>query len=368
MNVPFLDLKKQHSSIRAELDAAIAEVIDSCAFAGGPYVEKFEKEFAAFCGSTYAVGVGNGTDALWLIMLALDIGPGDEVITVPNTFIATTEAISLCGAKPILVDVDPQTYTMDPAALKKAITPKTRAIIPVQLFGQTADMDPIIAIAKASGIPVIEDACQAHGAEYKGRRAGSLGIAAAFSFYPGKNLGACGEAGAITTNDAGIAEKARMIREHGQIKKYVHKVIGWNARMDGIQGAILSVKLRHLDAWNDGRRKAAGMYRELLAGAKEVTLPVEAKYAKHIYHVFAVRVRERDRLLKELADRGIHSAIHYPGPIHLQQAYAGLGLPAGSFPVAEKCAEEYLSLPMYPELTKDQAAYVADNLRALSGK
>jgi dTDP-4-amino-4,6-dideoxygalactose transaminase len=366
MNVPFLDLKLQHSSIRAELDAAIAEVIDSCAFAGGPFVEKFEKEFAAFCQCEYAVGVGNGTDALWLILLALGIGPGDEVITVPNTFIATTEAISFCGAKPVLIDIDSVTYTMDPRALRKAITPRTRAIIPVHLFGQTADMDPIMDIANTSGIPVIEDACQAHGAEYSGRRAGSIGRAAAFSFYPGKNLGACGEAGAITTNDPDIAAKAKIIRDHGQEKKYIHRVVGWNARMDGIQGAILSVKLKHIDEWNSGRRKAAQCYRELLTGFEELALPVEAKYARHIYHVFAIRVRERDRLLKDLADREIHCGIHYPVPIHLQQAYSHLELPAGSFPVAERCAQEFLSLPMYPELTNEQISYVAESIRELS--
>ena len=267
-------------AIREEIAAAIQQVLDKTAFAGGPFVAQFEKEFAAFCGTQYAIGVGNGTDALWLALLALGVGPGDEVITVPNTFIATAEAISYCGAKPVFVDVDPETYNMDPAKLEAAITPKTKAIIPVHLFGQTADMDPILAIARKRKLFVIEDACQAHGAEYKGKKAGSIGDAGCFSFYPGKNLGAYGEAGAVVTNDEELAKKIRMLRDHGQAKKYYHCVIGWNARMDGIQGAVLSVKLKHLPAWNEGRRRNAALYGELLKGVKGVTTPTEAGVRK----------------------------------------------------------------------------------------
>ncbi len=340
--------------------------MDSCAFAGGPFVEKFEEEFAQFCGCRHAIGVGNGTDALWLTLLALGIGPGDEVITVPNSFIATAEAISLTGATPVFVDIDSSTYTMDPGCLKEAISDRTRAVIPVHLFGQMADMDPIMAVAKEKGIPVVEDACQAHGAECRGRRAGSIGIAAAFSFYPGKNLGACGEAGAVVTNDPEIARTVRILRDHGQDRKYFHRLVGWNARMDGIQGAVLSVKLKHLDDWNEARRNAASSYCALLAEFEELTLPMEAEYAKHVYHVFAIRISERDRLQKDLADRGIHCGVHYPVPIHLQQAYSQLGLVSGSFPIAELCSREFLSLPMYAELTQEQISDVAESIRALS--
>lgn len=365
MNVPFLDLKAQHQSIRAELDAAIREVIDSCAFAGGPFVEKFEKEWAAYCGVKHAVGVGNGTDALWLTLLALGIGAGDEVITVPNTFIATAEAISLCGARPVLVDVDPITFTMDTGLLRKAITPRTRAIIPVHLFGQMADMDPIAEIAKERGIPVVEDACQAHGAEYRAKRAGSMGVAGAFSFYPGKNLGACGEAGAIVTDDSQIAEKATTIRDHGQVKKYVHRLVGWNARMDGVQGAILSVKLRHIDEWNKSRRQHANEYRERLEGMEGIAVPLEASGRLHVYHVFSVQVAKRDALVAELKAKGVNCGIHYPIPIHLQEAYRSLGCEKGRFPVAEKLSAEFISLPMFPELTSEQIEWVGQNLETL---
>ncbi len=363
MNVPFLDLRAQHQSVRKELDAAVGEVLDSCAFAGGPFVEKLENEFAPFCGCEHAIGVGSGTDALWLILLALGVGPGDEVITVANTFIATAEAISVCGAHPVFVDVDPVTYTMDPGLMEKAVTERTRAIIPVHLFGQMADMDPIMKVARRKGVPVVEDACQAHGAEYKGRRAGSIGVAAAFSFYPGKNMGACGEAGAIVTNDRSLAEKVRSLRDHGQEKKYIHRYVGWNARMDGIQGAILSVKLKHLEKWNDLRRANALKYDELLAKVDGVVVPVQAPYNKHIYHVYAIRIRERDRILNALLERDIHCAIHYPSPIHLQKAYAKLGMASGSLPIAERCAEEFLSLPMYPELGEDEVKCVANALK-----
>ncbi len=262
MKVPFLDLKAQYKTIREEISIAIQKVLDSCAFAGGPFVEEFENEFAKFCGCKYAIGVGSGTEALWLTMIALGIGEGDEVITVPNTFIATVEAISFCGAKPIFVDINKNYYTMNPALLEQAITPKTKAIIPVHLFGQVADMDPIMDVAKKHGLFVIEDTCQAHGAEYMGKKTGSIGDTGCFSFYPGKNLGAYGEAGAVVTNNMELNEKIRMLRDHGQSKKYYHDIVGWNARMDGIQGAILSVKLKHLSKWNEARRTNAKLYNE----------------------------------------------------------------------------------------------------------
>jgi dTDP-4-amino-4,6-dideoxygalactose transaminase len=364
MNVPFLDLKAQHQSIRAELDSAIRDVIDSCAFAGGPFVEKFENEFANFCVCRHAIGVGSGTEALWLVLLALGVGPGDEVITVANSFIATAEAISFCGARPVLVDVDQSTYTMDPEELRKAITDKTRAIIPVHLFGQMADMDPIMEVARQGGVPVIEDACQAHGAEYNGRRAGSIGIAGAFSFYPGKNLGACGEAGAVVTNDSEMAQKLRFLRDHGQEKKYFHSEVGWNARMDGLQGAILSVKLQHLEGWNERRRQNASVYNQLLGGIRGVNAPTEAQGNRHIYHVYAIRVPARDSLMAGLKNAGVNCAVHYPVPIHLQKAYECLKLAKGSFPIAERCAEEFLSLPMFPELSREQMGHVAASIAA----
>lgn len=364
MNVPFLDLKAQYRVIQDEIGAAVRSVLESAAFAGGPFVAKFEEEFAAYCGTRYAMGVGNGTDALWLVMLAQGIGPGDEVITVPNTFIATAEAISFCGATPVFVDVDDRTYTMDPDGLRKAITPRTKAVIPVHLYGQTADMDPIAVIASEYGLPVIEDACQAHGAQYKGRMAGSMGVAGCFSFYPGKNLGAYGEAGAVVTNDPDLAGKIRILREHGQPKKYYHSVIGWNARMDGIQGAILSVKLKYLSVANEARRAHARLYQDLLSGVGQVVLPVEAPYAKHVYHIYAIRTKKRDELISRLASRGVTCGVHYPVPLHLQEAYASLGIPRGAFKVTEEITQEIISLPMFPELTREQVMYVCDELKA----
>ncbi len=268
MKVPFLDLKAHHQPIRNELNQAIGEVIETGAFAGGPFVAAFERDFAAYCGTRFAVGLGNGTDALWLSLLALGVGPGDEVITVPSTFMATAEAISFCGARPVFVDIDERTYTMDPGLLERAITPRTRAIIPVHLFGQMADMDPILEIARRHGLPVVEDACQAHGALYKGRKAGSLGVAGCFSFYPGKNLGALGEAGAVVTNDSELEGRIKVLRDHGQARKYHHSRIGWNARMDGIQGAVLRVKLKRLETANSRRRANARIYEELLGGQR----------------------------------------------------------------------------------------------------
>ena len=363
MKVPFLDLKAQHQPIREQLDAAISEVIDAGAFAGGPFVAKFEREFAAYCGAAHCVGVGNGTDALWFALLALGIRAGDEVITVPSTFMATAEAISFCGAKPVFVDIEEMSYTMDPALLEKAITKRTKAIIPVHLFGQCADMDPILAIARKHGLPVVEDACQAHGAHYRGKKAGIMGAAGCFSFYPGKNLGALGEAGGIVTNDAELATKMQVLRDHGQTRKYHHTQSGGNGRMDGIQAAALSVKLQQLDIGNIRRHAHALMYDQLFSGTEEVITPVQAPYNKSIYHVYAVRVQNRNQVLQAIADKGISCAIHYPIPVHLQEAYRFLGLGKGSFPVAERCAEEFLSLPMFPELTKEQIHAVADALK-----
>lgn len=363
MRIPFLDLQAHHAPLRAELEAAISEVLDCGAFAGGPFVTRFEEDFASFCSAPFAVGVGNGTDALWFSLLALGVGPGDEVITVPSTFMATAEAISFCGATPVFVDIDETTYTMDPAQLERALTPRTKAIVPVHLFGQMADMDPILEFGRTHGLPVVEDACQAHGAEYKGRKAGSLGVAGCFSFYPGKNLGALGEAGAIVTTDAALAQRIRTLRDHGQSKKYHHSVIGWNGRMDGIQAAVLRVKLKHLAQWNAQRRAHAKRYCELLTDIPGLCLPREAEYAQHVYHVFAVLTARRDEVLAELGQRGVQCGIHYPIPVHLQEAYQHLRLGPGSFPVAERTSAELLSLPMFPELTEEQLGYVVSSLR-----
>jgi len=364
MQVPFLDLRAQHEPLRAEINASIQEVIDCSAFAGGPFVAAFEEDFAAFCESKFAIGVGSGTEALWLALLALGVGDGDEVITVPSTFMATAEAISFANATPVFVDIQERTYTLDPALLERAITPATRAIIPVHLFGQMADMDPIMEIARRHGLYVIEDACQAHGAEYKGRKAGSIGDAGCFSFYPGKNLGAFGEAGAVVTNNGELKRKIQVLRDHGQAKKYHHDVIGWNARMDGIQGAVLRVKLKYLARANARRRANARLYEQCFAGLNDLIIPKEAGYASHVYHVYAVRVKARDALMRSLADAQIGCAIHYPVPVHLQEAYRSLGLGRGMFPVAEKCADEFISLPMFAELTPEQIAMVAGKVKA----
>jgi len=368
MKVPFLDLKAQYETIKDEIRPAIDEVIDKTAFAGGPFVAKFDQEFAAFCGTQHSVAVSSGTEALWIPLLGLGVGAGDEVITVPNSFIATAEAISFCGAKPVFVEVDPRTYTMDPAKIEAAITPRTKALIPVHLYGQTADMDPIMAIAKKHKLFVVEDACQAHGAEYKGRRAGSIGDAGAFSFYPGKNLGAYGEGGAATTNNEKLADWMRAFRDHGSKEKYHHKIIGWNGRLGGIQGAVLSVKLRHLGAWTDARRSRAALYRKLLKDVPGVTLPIEATDRKNVYHLFVIRVADRKGLMDHFAAHEIQCGIHYPVPIHLQEAYQSLGLKPGSFPFCEQSAGEILSLPMFAELKDEQVAFVCEQIKAFLGK
>jgi len=369
MKVPFLDLKTQYESIKDQVAIAIQEVLDKTAFAGGPFVAQFEQEFAAFCKCRSCIGVGSGTEALWLALLGFGVGPGDEVITAPDTFIATAEAISYCGANPVFVDVDEKTYNMNPDLLEAAITPRTKAIIPVHLFGQMSDMDPIMAIARKHSLYVVEDASQAHGAEYKGRIAGSIGDAGCFSFYPGKNLGAYGEAGAVVTNDAELDRNIRMLRDHGQAKKYFHDLIGWNARMDGIQGAILSVKLGQLNSWNEARRRNAEAYGEMLGRIDGVVTPLESSFNKHVYHIYAVRVQNRDSLIKTLAEKDIHCGIHYPIPLHLQNAYKSLELREGCFPVTERVASEFVSLPMYPELSREQIEYVAREIGlALTGQ
>lgn len=360
MKVPFLDLQAHHASRRGELADAINQVVDAAAFAGGPFVSGFEADFAGYCETRHAVGVGSGTDALWLALLALGIGPGDEVITVPMTFIATAEAISRTGARPVFVDIEDLTYTMDPAGLERAVTPRTKAIIPVHLFGQMADMEPILEFARARGIAVVEDAAQAHGARYHDQRAGSLGTAGGFSFYPGKNLGAFGEAGAVVTQDAEIAERIRVLRDHGQVRKYDHAALGWNCRMDGIQAAVLKVKLRHLEHSNEQRWKHAAHYARALAGIPHLVLPFADPQRSHAYHIYAIRVSDRNTFMQHLESRGIGCNIHYPIPVHLQKAYVSLGHRCGSFPVAERCAAEFVSLPMYPELTSRQIDAVVE--------
>jgi dTDP-4-amino-4,6-dideoxygalactose transaminase len=363
MKVPFLDLKAQHAPLRGAIDSAIAKVIDEAAFAGGPFVVRFEADFAAFCNCPHAIGVGSGTEALWFSLLALGVGPGDEVITVPNSFMATAEAITYCGAEPVFVDVDERTYTMDPGALAKAITVKTKAIIPVHLFGQPADMDPILEFAREHGLFVVEDACQAHGAEYKGRRVGTLGDAGCFSFYPGKNLGAFGEAGAIVTMNAELQAKIRTLRDHGQVRKYHHTMIGWNGRMDGIQAAVLGIKLQHLENGNQLRRSHAMAYNQALNDIQEVATPAELANVRHVYHIYAIRVQERDEVMRLLGEKGVGSGVHYPVPIHLQEAYRGLGYQQGDFPVAERCATEMISLPMFPELSPSQVSWVSQSVK-----
>jgi dTDP-4-amino-4,6-dideoxygalactose transaminase len=361
--VPFLDLKSHHAPMLDEINGAIREVIDSGAFAGGPFVTRFEEDFAAYCDCRHAIGVGSGTEALWLTLLALGVGPGDDVITVPSTFMATAEAITYCGARPVFVDVDERTYTMDPAALKDALTARTKAIIPVHLFGQPADMDPILEFARRHGLFVVEDACQAHGAEYKGRRAGTLGDAGCFSFYPGKNLGAFGEAGAVVTNNVEVDEKIRILRDHGQIRKYHHTMVGWNCRMDGIQAAVLRVKLRSLERGNQLRRSHAAHYDRALADIEGIATPIQADYARHVYHVYAVRVQERNEIMSLLAEKGVGCGVHYPVPVHLQEAYRDLGYRPGAFPRAEQSSNEFLSLPMFPELTSVQLEVVVQAVK-----
>ena len=357
--VPFVDLKAQYQSIRPEIDAAIARVIGSASFILGPEVENFEQAFARYVGAQFCVGVNSGTAALQLALLASGVGAGDEVILPSNTFFATAEAVSTAGATPVFVDSDCASYTIDVAKILPAITPRTRAIIPVHLYGQAADLDQILAIANHHQLLVIEDAAQAHGAAYKGRRVGAMGHASCFSFYPGKNLGAYGEAGALVTNNEEVAHRARLLRDHGSDRKYRHEIIGYNFRLEAIQAAVLGVKLRHLDSWNDLRRAHATRYHDLLKES-ELSLPQEASYARHVYHVYAVQSAARDELQERLASAGVQTGIHYPIPIHLQPAYASLGYRAGDLPETEQQSRRVLSLPMFAELTEEQIKTVAE--------
>jgi len=384
MNVPFLDLKVQFREIEHEVLPMVKEAMENAAFIGGPQVSGFEAEFAAFCESKHCVGVNSGTDALRFALLAAGVGPGDEVVTVPHTFIATTEAISQVGARPVFVDIDSRTYNMDPNKLEDFLTqrfngsgtgnqePGTRnqarpkapkAVIPVHIYGQPADMESILEVAARRNLVVIEDACQAHGALYKGRKAGSLGLAGCFSFYPGKNLGAYGEGGAVVTQREDIADKIRMIRDHGQAKKYYHDLEGYNGRLDAIQAGVLRIKLKRLEDWNRARRQNAKYYDQLLSGIPGVTIPFQSEHATSVYHLYVILVDDRDGLQKYLNEKGIGTGLHYPVPLHLQKAYANQGYKEGEFPVTESVAKRLLSLPMFPELRKEQIEYVADCIK-----
>src|SRR6267142_1715818 len=359
--VPFVDLSAQYPMIATEINEAVAKVIHDTDFILGREVGLFEEEFAAYCEAKYAVGVDSGTSALELALRAYEIGPGDEVITAANTFIASALAISHAGAKPVLVDVDPYTYTIDVAGIAKAITARTKAILPVHLYGHPAHMDPIRQLAEKYGLVVIEDACQAHGARYKGKRAGSLGHAAAFSFYPGKNLGGFGDGGMVVTNDRDIAKRLEMLRNYGQKEKYHHQFRGYNRRLDTLQAAILRVKLKYLEKWNAARRWNAKLYQQSLEGSGVVT-PTEAAGAESVWHLYVIRTEQRDELKDHLINRGISASIHYPIPIHLQPAYRDLGYQRGDFPVTEAHAQQILSLPMYAELTPVSVEYVAKSI------
>ena len=361
--IPLVDLKAQYATIRTEVDAAIQRVLDSTAFILGREVAQFEDAFAAYCGAPYAVGVSSGTAALHLALLACGVGPGDEVITTPHTFIATAEAISHCGARPVFVDIDPVSYNLDVQRVEAAIGGRTKAAVAVHLYGHPVDMDQLLAVTRRRGIHLIEDAAQAHGAIFKGRRVGTFGTAGCFSFYPGKNLGAYGDAGMVVSNDPEVAARVRLRRDHGRREKYVHEAVGYGDRMDALHAAVLHVKLRYLDQWNLRRREAARRYCELLT-ACNVVLPYTAPHAEPVYHLFVVRTPERDRVLEHLQAHGIGAGVHYPIPVHLQPAYAPLGLQPGSFPHAEQAAREVLSLPLYPEITAGQQQEVAAAVRA----
>jgi len=363
MSVPFVDLKAQYRSIRGEIETAIHDVIESSGFVLGPAVERFEAEFAEYLGVDYVIGINSGTMALQLALLAIGVGPGDEVIVPAHTFVATAAAVSHVGASPVLVDVLARTGNLDPSLLEGAITSRTRAILPVHLYGQPADLDPILELAEPRGIAVIEDACQAHGALYRGLPVGTFGIASCFSFYPGKNLGAYGEAGAVATDDPAIAARIRRLRNHGERERYKHVEIGFNARMEGIQGAVLSVKLRHFNEWNDARRVCAADYAAALSECG-LELPGVEPDRNHVYHLYVVRTGDRDDLRQHLAEQGIQTGLHYPVPIHLQEAYRGLGYCEGDFPVAEHWAARCLSLPMYAELTTAQVDEVVEGVKS----
>jgi dTDP-4-amino-4,6-dideoxygalactose transaminase len=390
--IPFVDLVTPHVELEAELLAVVKKAFSNAGFIGGPMVEEFEREFAAFCGTKHCVGVNSGTDALRFAFIAAGVQPGDIIVTVPHTFIATTEAISQAGAQIAFVDIHEQTYTMDPAKLREYLETRCEfnaktgeliergskrrvvGIVPVHLYGQTADMDPILELAKQHNLFVIEDACQAHGAQYFSKKdnawklAGSMGKAAAFSFYPGKNLGACGEAGAITTNEPAMAAQMKVIRDHGQAKKYYHDIEGYNGRLDSIQAGWLSVKLRHLAKWNESRRARAHRYHKLLAEVRDaIVVPTEASWTKGVYHLYVVRVQDREAFQASMAEAGIGTGIHYPIPLHLQKAYESLNLKQGDFPVTERVAAEIVSLPMFPQMTNEQVDEVSKRAKEFIG-
>jgi dTDP-4-amino-4,6-dideoxygalactose transaminase len=365
MNIQFVDLKAQYETIKVEIDKAISEVISKTAFIGGPFVASFEKGFAKFCGVDHCVGVGNGTDAIYIALRALGIGPGDEVITVANSFIATSEAITMTGAKVVFVDINPETYNIDVTKIEGKVTSRTRAIIPVHLYGQPADMDAILALARKHHLRVVEDAAQAHGGEYKGRKIGSIGDMACFSFYPGKNLGAYGDGGAILTNSGELAERARMIANHGRLDKYNHKLEGVNSRLDGLQAAILDVKLRHLPEWTEARRRNAQLYNEYLKGSGVIT-PVEIPEVKAVYHLYVVRVKDgkRKKFQESLKSQGISTGVHYPIALPNLLAYEYLRHGEADFAEASKASKEIVSLPMFPELKEQEIAYIAEKIKA----
>ena len=360
--VPYLDLPTQMRPIRKEIDAVIAHALDNCSFCLGPDVVQFEKDFARYCGAAHCVGFNSGTSALHVAMKLLDVGPGDEVITTPCTFVATSWAISYVNAQPVYVDIDDATFNLDPKEVERAITPRTKAVLPVHLYGHPVDLDPLLKICRKHKLPLVEDAAQAHGAKYKGKVVGTFGEMSCFSFYPGKNLGAYGEGGALVTNNAAFAARARALREHGSTQRYYHDEVGFNYRMEGIQGAVLGVKLKHLDAWTHERQRVAKRYHELLADTP-LQLPREADYAESAWHLYVVRHPRRDDLKAHLESNKIGCALHYPLPLHLQKCYAALGYKPGDFPVAEKAARECLSLPIYPEMTEAQIQRVASVIK-----
>lgn len=363
MNVPFLDLKAQYQSIKSEINPAIQNVLDNAAFVLGKAVADFENDFKREHNVRHCFGVSSGTDGNHMVLWALGIGPGDEVIIPANTFIATVWGVTLCNATPVFVDCDIESYNIDPRKLEEKITPHTKAIVAVHLYGQPADMDPLAEIAREHNLFLVEDCAQAHIAEYKGRRVGGLSHASSFSFYPGKNLGAYGEGGAVATNDDQLARKFRMIRDHGSERKYYHEIPGHNYRMEAMQGAVLGVKLKHLNEWTEARRRNAQRYNELLQSLQGIVTPKEMSYAKHVYHLYVIRTLQRNALQKHLESKGISTGLHYPVPLHLQKVFKGLGYKEGDFPVTEKLASEILSLPMYPELTNEQIEYVARCIR-----
>ncbi len=365
--IPLVDLKAQYAAIKPEIRSAIDGALDSAQFINGPDVYDFEQRFAAFCDAEFAVGVGNGTDALTLALKALEVGPGDEVITTANTFIATAEAIVAVGATPVFVDVDPAHCNMTAEGLGAAITPKTRAAIPVHLYGQPAPMAEIMEVARRRSIKVIEDVAQAHGAEYNGKRVGSWGDAAAFSFYPAKNLGAYGDAGAVVTNDEELAAAVRMLRDHGRTDKYLHEYVGVNSRLDTLQAAVLGVKLSHMEEWNEARRAVAAKYDAALGEFPWLTLPAQMPGGRHVYHLYVVRSDRRDELRQRLSDSGIGVGIHYPLPLHLQPAFRALGYGMGDFPVSERLAGSILSIPMYPEVSETQSRRVVQAIGSFDG-